>query len=450
MTEQLVNVRSCSRIAHAGLAPDTGRAYHQMVPLQYVPTMRARALWDRSLEGILSIGETPGESESRRSGRRVFMFAFVLATALSIPPAIQRFGEGYPWAGVTDLATTVIPVFLLVLIAIRPSSYVPALHVMLIVLFAGPVIDTALFGGLLPSGIVVIFGLDIALGALLAIGIAAGLIWSGVFVLSVVYAVLIPNWLAPIYTLKDPTGDAAFSLIATAIVTVAVMIYFVRQRDLYQRRSDDLLHAILPKEIASRLKDEPGTIAADVSSASVLFADVVDFTPMSASMAPGQLVHVLDELFGVLDGFVAELGLEKIKTIGDAYMVAAGVPEPRPDHAHAIAELALRIRDHGAIDPESGRPLRFRIGIASGPVTAGVIGKDKFAYDLWGDTVNTASRMESSGVPGAIQITGSTVALLGDAYVCEPRGSVEVKGKGQLDTFMLVGRREETELRAGG
>ena len=415
----------------------SGDAYHRMVPLQYVPTMRARALWVRSLEGILSIGETPGESESRRSGRRVFMLAFILATAISVPPAIQRFGEGYPWAGVTDLATTVIPVFLLVLVAIRPSSYAPALHVMLIVLFAGPVIDTALFGGLLPSGIVVIFGLDIALGALLAIGIAAGLIWSGVFVLSVVYAVLIPNWLAPVYTLKDPTGDAAFSLIATAIVTVAVMIYFVRQRDLYQRRSDDLLHAILPKEIASRLKDEPGTtIAADVPSASVLFADVVDFTPMSASMAPGQLVHMLDELFGVLDGFVAELGLEKIKTIGDAYMVAAGVPEPRPDHARAIAELALRIRDHGATDPESGRPLRFRIGIASGPVTAGVIGKDKFAYDLWGDTVNTASRMESSGVPGAIQITGSTVALLGDAYVCEPRGSVDVKGKGQLDTFL--------------
>jgi adenylate cyclase len=412
--------------------------------------MRARAVWSRSLEGVLSIGEMPDESESRRSGRRVFMFAFILATAFSIPAAIQRFGDGYPWAGVTDLATTVLPVFLLVLIALRPSSYQPAMQVMLIVLFAGPVIDTALFGGLLPSGIVALFGLDIALGALLAIGLAAGLVWFTVFVLSVVYAVLIPNWIAPIYTLANPAGDAAFSLIATAIVTVAVMIYFVRQRDLYQRRSDDLLHAILPKEIASRLKNEPGTIATDVQSASVLFADVVGFTPLSASMAPAQLVHLLDELFGVLDEFVAELGLEKIKTIGDAYMAAAGVPEPRPDHAHAIAELALRIRDHGATDPESGRPLRFRIGIASGPVTAGVIGKGKFAYDLWGDTVNTASRMESSGVPGAIQITDSTVALLGDAYVCEPRGPVGVKGKGLLDTFLLVGRRGGIERQAGG
>jgi class 3 adenylate cyclase len=405
------------------------------------PEMRAPAQSSRLLGGILSIGAKPDESESRRSGRRVFMFAFILATAISIPPAIQRFGQGYPWAGVTDLATTLIPVLLLVVIAIRPSSYVPTLHVMFIVLFAGPVIDTAMFGGLLPSGLLVIFGLDMALGALLAIGLLAGLIWSAVFALSVIYAVWIPHWVNPIYTLANPTGDAAFNLIATAIVTVAVMIYFVRQRDLYQRRSDDLLHAILPREIVSQLKDEPGTIAAYVPSASVLFADVVDFTPMSASLAPAELVQLLDVLFGALDGFVAELGLEKIKTIGDSYMVAAGVPESRPDHAHAIAELALRIRDHAATDPESGRPLRFRIGIASGPVTAGVIGKDKFAYDLWGDTVNTASRMESSGIPGAIQVTGPTAALLGDAYLCQPRGLVDVKGKGPMDTFLLLRRR---------
>jgi class 3 adenylate cyclase len=124
-------------------------------------------------------------------------------------------------------------------------------------------------------------------------------------------------------------------------------------------------------------------------------------------------------------------------------MVAAGVPEARPDHAHAIAELALRIRDHRATDPESGRPLRFRIGIASGPVTAGVIGKDKFAYDLWGDTVNTASRMESSGLPGEIQLAPSTYELLRDGYRCRPRGPVQVKGKAEMMTFLLLGHRED-------
>jgi class 3 adenylate cyclase len=189
------------------------------------------------------------------------------------------------------------------------------------------------------------------------------------------------------------------------------------------------------------LKDGAGTIADDIPQASVLFADVVDFTPMSASLSPAELVSLLNQVFTSFDGFVAELGLEKIKTIGDAYMAAAGVPQARPDHAHLIAELALRIRDHRAVDPVSGESLRFRIGIDSGPVTAGVIGSDKFAYDLWGDTVNTASRMESSGVPEEIQITERTQELLKGEYECEPRGPVEVKGKGTMPTFLLRGRR---------
>src|SRR5947207_5584373 len=337
----------------------------------------------RLLEGILSIGASPSESESRRSGRRVFMLAFILATLLSIPAVIARFDAGYTWVGVVDLVTLAIPVLLLGVIAIRPTSYVAILHVMFVVIVAGPVIDTAMFGGLLPSGLLVIFGLDVALGALLAIGLTAGLVWFGLFLLSVVYALAIPHWVDPIYTLNDPTGNAAFNLIATGIVTMAVMIYFIRQRDRYQQRSDDLLHAILPDQIVARLKDEPGTIAEDVSSASVLFADVVDFTPMSATMSAAGLVGMLDELFTIFDGFVTELGLEKIKTVGDAYMVAAGVPESRPDHARAIAELALRIRDHVAMNPVDGHRLSLRIGISSGPLTAGIIGPHKFPYDLW-------------------------------------------------------------------
>ena len=398
----------------------------------------------RLLEGILSIGASPSESESQRGGRRVFMLAFILATLLSIPAAIERFDAGYTWVGVVDLVTLAIPVLLLVVIATHPTSYVPTLHVMFLVILAGPVLDTAMFGGLLPSGLLVIFGLDVALGALLAIGLRAGLVWFGVFLLSVVYAVAIPHWVDPIYTLDDPTGNAAFNLIATGIVTMAVMIYFIRQRDRFQRRSDDLLHAILPDQIAAQLKDEPGTIADDVFSASVLFADVVDFTPISATMSPAELVGMLDELFTVFDGFVTTLGLEKIKTVGDAYMVAAGIPQARPDHAVAIAELALRIRHHVATTTFGGRQLQMRIGVASGPVTAGIIGTHKFAYDLWGDTVNTASRMESSGLPGEIQLAPSTYELLRDTYRCRPRGPVRVKGKAEMITFLLLGRLEDT------
>jgi adenylate cyclase len=405
--------------------------------------MTRRPISKRLLEGILSIGVSPSESDIRRGGRRVFMLAFILATVISIPPMIGRFVAGYTWVGVVDLVTTVVPLLLLIVIAIRPRSYVPTLHVAFFVIVAGPVIETAMFGGLLPSGLLVIFGLDVALAALLAIGLRAGLVWFAVFLLSVVYAVGIPHWVQPIYALDDPTGNAATNLIAAGIVTMAVMIYFIRQRDRLQQRSDDLLHAILPDQIAAQLKDEPGTIADDVPSASVLFADVADFTPMSATMQPAELVGMLDELFTVFDGYVTELGLEKIKTIGDAYMVAAGVPVARPDHAVAIAELALRIRDHVANTTTRGRQLQMRIGIASGPVTAGIIGTSKFAYDLWGDTVNTASRMESSGLSGEIQLAPSTYELLRDAYRCRPRGPVPVKGKDEMITFLLLGRSED-------
>jgi guanylate cyclase len=396
----------------------------------------------RVLEGYLSIGATPDESETRRGGRRVFLLALIIATLLSIPPAIARFPAGYTWVGVVDLVTTILPVFLLAVIAIRPTIYVATVHAMFVVVLAGPLIDTAMFGGLFPSGLVVVFGLDVALGALLAIGVWAGVGWFGVFVLSVLYAVAIPHWVDPIYTLNDPTGNAAFALIATGILTMAVMIYFVRQRDRFQQRSDDLLHAILPVHIASQLKDKPGTTANDIPSASVLFTDVVGFTPMSAAMSPGELVGVLDELFGIFDGFVTELGLEKIKTVGDAYMAAAGVPEPRLDHAQAIADLALRMRDRVAANPVAGRRLAVRIGMSSGPLTAGIIGTHKFSYDLWGDTVNTASRMESEGVPGSIQISPPTYELVKDEFLCEPRGLIDVKGKGAMQTYLLMSRRD--------
>jgi adenylate cyclase len=405
--------------------------------------MPQQPIWKRVLEGIMSIGASPDESESRRSGRRVFILAFILAGVFSIPPVIARFDARYTWVGVVDLVTLAIPVLLLVVIAIRPTSYVATLHVMFVVIVAGPVLDTAMFGGLLPSGLLVIFGLDVALAALLAISLWAGLAWFGVFLLSVVYAVAIPHWIDPIYTLNDPTGNAAFNLIATGIVTIAVMIYFIRQRDRFQQRSDDLLHAILPDRIVAQLKDAPGTIADDVASASVLFADVVDFTPLSATMTPADLVDLLDGVFSAFDGFVQELGLEKIKTVGDAYMVASGVPVPRDDHADAIADLALRIRDLVATTTFGGRRLQLRIGVASGPVTAGIIGTQKFAYDLWGDTVNTASRMESSGLPGEIQLAPTTYELLRDRYRCQPRGPVQVKGKSEMITFLLLERRQD-------
>jgi adenylate cyclase len=175
----------------------------------------------------------------------------------------------------------------------------------------------------------------------------------------------------------------------------------------------------------------------------VLFADLVDFTRRSQQISPAQVVAVLNELFSVFDQLAQRQGLEKIKTIGDAYMVAGGLPTPRPDHAQAVAEMALAVRDEVArrSDP-SGQPLQVRIGIDTGPVEAGVLGTSKFSYDLWGDTVNTASRMESHGIPGCIQVTARTYQRLRDGYRLQRRGPIQVRGKGQMVTYLLLGRNQ--------
>jgi class 3 adenylate cyclase len=208
-----------------------------------------------------------------------------------------------------------------------------------------------------------------------------------------------------------------------------------------RERSEHLLLNVLPAPIAARLKQGEAVIADGFPEVTVLFADLVDFTRRSQETTPERVVQVLDDLFSALDGLAERHGLEKIKTIGDAYMAVGGLPEPRPDHAEAVAEMALDVREEVGrhLDP-GGRPLAVRIGIDTGPVVAGVIGRRKFSYDLWGDTVNVASRMESSGAPGCIQVTDRAYRRLRDRYRFERRGPIQVKGKGELVTWFLVGR----------
>jgi adenylate cyclase len=210
-----------------------------------------------------------------------------------------------------------------------------------------------------------------------------------------------------------------------------------------QDRSERLLLNVLPAPVAARLKRGDAVIADRFSEVTVLFADLVDFTRSSDQSTPERVVQVLDDLFTAFDRLARDHGLEKIKTVGDAYMVAGGLPEPRPDHAEAVAEMALALREEATHhrDP-AGRPLAVRVGIDSGPVVAGVIGTSKFSYDLWGDTVNTASRMESLGVADRIQVTDRAYRRLRDRYRFERRGPIRVKGKGELLTWFLVGRVE--------
>lgn len=223
-------------------------------------------------------------------------------------------------------------------------------------------------------------------------------------------------------------------------VVFGLLHYFVRRRDFFEESSEMLLLNNLPKEISEALKTEPRAIAAHYDEASILFADIVGFTPMAANMLPLTLVDLLNDVFECFDDLVDKYELEKIKTIGDCYMVAAGVPRQRVDHAEALVNFALDMRAEVGNRTFGGRRLAFRIGINSGPVVAGVIGRRKFIYDLWGETVNMASRMESHGTSGVIQITRGTFDRVSAHFDCQARGPIEVKGVGRVETWYVTGR----------
>jgi adenylate cyclase len=241
----------------------------------------------------------------------------------------------------------------------------------------------------------------------------------------------------------------ALNITVGGAVVFGLLVQFVRQREeavaalrVEQDRAETLLLNILPRSIADKLKADASTIADQFAAASIVFADIVDFTPFSERLQPAEVVEMLDHLFTHFDNLADRFGVEKIKTIGDCYMAAAGVPVPRDDHARVMALLALEMREAmGANDAVRHLGLELRIGINSGPVVAGVIGRKRFLYDLWGDAVNMASRMETHGTPGRIQVTRATYELLRDEFVLEPRGTVPIKGKGDVETWYLIGLR---------
>lgn len=209
-----------------------------------------------------------------------------------------------------------------------------------------------------------------------------------------------------------------------------------------QELSERLLLSLFPGPIAERFKKEgPGCIAQEYSAVTILFADVHNFWRSAGSLPPTQFIELLNQVFSLFDRLGETYGIEKLKTIGDAYMAVAGLPHPRADHAEAIADMALSMqRDIVNLRTTAKEPFSVRIGIHSGPVLAGVVGIRKLAYDLWGPTVSLAHQMESSGVPGGIQVTSATYNLLEDKYLFEPRGEFYVKGQGQVATYLLKGR----------
>jgi class 3 adenylate cyclase len=262
----------------------------------------------------------------------------------------------------------------------------------------------------------------------------------------IVYRTMVANE-SPLVVLGDSVPDVA---LFAAVLLLGEAVRTRRALALEQQKSERLLLNVLPAPIAARLKQTNGVIADAFPEVTVLFADIVDFTRHSQHNRPEQVVQTLNDLFSVFDQLAQQHGLEKIKTIGDAYMVAGGLPNPHPDHAQAVADMALAIRQEVArrTDP-SGQPLAVRIGIDTGPVVAGVIGTSKFSYDLWGDTVNTASRMESHGIPGCIQVTARTYQHLRASHRFQRRGPIPVKGKAAMVTYLLLARTDDPATARG-
>jgi adenylate cyclase len=307
-------------------------------------------------------------------------------------------------------------------------------------------------GGFAASSAVALWAFACPVGALLFVGTRQAVPWFLAFAALVAFSGLIDP------ALTDGAADIPEGIVVSFFVlnflgvcttSYVLLQYFVRAREralteleVERAKSERLLLNVLPASVANRLKESDEVIADGFSAATVLFADIVGFTPLAQELAPADSVVLLDKVFAGWDGLAARYGVEKIKTIGDAYMVAAGLPGEREDHAEAIADMALEMGSEAErCAGESARPLEVRIGVDTGPVVAGVIGRAKFTYDLWGDTVNTASRMESHGVPGAIQVTERTYERLRDRYELRRRGTIEVKGKGPMTTYLLLGRR---------
>ena len=411
-----------------------------------------------ALRRLLAIGRDPADTEETRLRKSVLVLSSVLMAGMAsvwvLTYAILGLWESAAIPFAYQLASAAsIGVFA------RTRRFIVFRRSQLLMSLVFPFVLQWSLGGFENGSAVCLWGLTSPLGALLFVGARQSIPWVAAFAGLVAASAALDSTIAaspPDVPQGVVTAFFALNLLGVAATTYALLQYFVREREraaaelarqhaaleLEQERSERLLLNVLPEPVAERLKEREEVIADEFAEATVLFADLVGFTELAERMPADELVSLLDRVFARWDVLAAERGVEKIKTIGDAYMAAAGVPVPRPDHAEAIASLALAM----AADVEGSRdvlgaPLAVRIGIDTGPVVAGVIGRSKFIYDLWGDTVNTASRMESHGVPGSIQVTARARQHLLPGFELSRRGTIDVKGKGQMDCYLLLGAR---------
>jgi guanylate cyclase len=413
------------------------------------PMRRVRIVSNAVLARLAAVGADPRDDELTRQGKVLLVLTSVLILPIAVVWGSLYLIFGSP-VGYVPLAYALVLLGAIIAFA-RTRNFALLLRVSLVDILLAPTLSMVPLGGFLPSGGVGLWGVLAPVGALVFSGPRAGLRWYvaylAVFLTSglagqIVGAIsALPEWFTSTMLGLNVAlgGSIVFFLIAT----------FLRQRDRAmdalareQERSERLLLNVLPKEIAARLKAGESPIADAYEHATVLYADIVGSTILAERLDAKQLVALLNGIFSRFDLLAERHGVEKIRTIGDNYMCVAGVPRRRADHAQVMARMALDICAYLDELRATGEDrVDFRIGMNSGPCVGGVIGLRKFVFDIWGDSVNTASRMESHGEPGRIHLSDATYELIRDEFDCEPRGTIEVKGKGPMRTWFLLGER---------
>lgn len=390
----------------------------------------------------------PGEEALGKTILSMLVFAESLVSIFWIY-TISGLGEGYAIMAITPYVYLVFS-YVSLFIFYRTQRYHYFIFTQLAMLLVMPFFLQWTIGGYQAASGVAIWAILSPIGALMILGTRKSTPWFFLFVLLAAFSWKF-NHLFSSNTMPMPgeVKDIFFlmNIIGTACILYAAMRYFQSQKErtmqalsVEQARSEKLLLNVLPETIASRLKNNDGLIADSHPSVTILFADIVGFTELSNNMTPFELVNLLSGIFSVFDSLADGWKLEKIKTLGDGYMVVGGVPLDLENHAFAVVSFACEMRNALSLfNKKMGYDLHMRIGVSTGAVVAGVIGTSKFAYDIWGDTVNMASRMEQTGLMDEIQVSQSTYEILKDAYRFEARKDVQVKGKGIVDTYLVRG-----------
>ena len=415
------------------------------------PLPRQPNLFQRISDSMYSLAMEPEDTPKLKAGKMQFMISMLFGII-----------SGLSFALVYATLTEVVFAFILTLLVFFHISLMILMRLRLIRFsqvhkvylgsnMFGNFLGTLALGGIANSTGVFLFGLGSPFG-MITRPTREFVRWFMASIGLVLMEAILQPWLRASNSIPPGAGAILWGLNSLIVCGIWFGNIFglLRQRDTAlqelheeQVRSENLLLNVLPKKIADRLKREPGTIAEAHKAVTILFADIVGFTPLTSQLNPVEMIELLNKIYSEFDALSEKYQVEKIRTIGDNYMVASGVPESNEDHARNMARMALEMQAFAdKLSIQNEHRIQFRIGIHSGPVIAGIVGRKKFQYDIWGDAVNTASRMESHGEAGKIQVSQTTYEMLKDEFVMKLRGTIDIKGKGPMKTWFLTGGKE--------